>query len=153
LRGKQPLWQRPREAIFANLRHDRQEYPFYPLNPDFRDTPVAKWWLQRTRALREALGKDELIVSKRLMVVEWFPYHSSNFDAAKHTCESQAYSQDLVKQLCLDRKLIIGLRGQKHWDKVVPGIPYLRSWQSSYLTPRNMTPDIFQDVLDKLRSA
>lgn len=140
-----------REAIFANLRHEGQRYPFYPLNPEFRNTPVAGYWMKRTRVLREALGRHENLLAERLMVVEWFPYHSINFDANKHSCDSQAYSHRLVQKLKGAGKLIIGLRGKKQWDTVVSNIPYLRSPQSTYITPRNLSENLFGTVLNRVR--
>lgn len=143
-----------REAIFANLHHEEQEHPFYPLNPDFRDTPVALWWLQKTRFLRDALGSGSAeILSKRLLVVEWFPYHSLNFNETKHCCDSQQYSQDLVKQLRNSDRLIIGFSGRRLWESVVPGIPYLRSTQNRSLSPNNLTLELFDTVLATLGQA
>jgi hypothetical protein len=140
-----------REALFANLHHEQQEHPFYPLNPDFKDTPVARWWLQKTRFLREALGPRDSILSKRLMVIEWFPYHSVNFNGAKHRCDSQDYSQDLVKQLHKSGRLIIGLSGKRLWEAVVPSVPYLKNPQNRSLSPRNLTQERFDRVLATLR--
>jgi hypothetical protein len=131
-----------------------QEHPFYPLNAKFKDTPVALWWLRKTRFLREALGSGGAkILSKRLLVVEWFPYHSLNFSETKHRCDSQRYSQDLVKQLRKSDRLIIGFSGKRLWKSVVPGIPYLRSKENRALSPRNLTPEVFDRVLANLRQA
>jgi hypothetical protein len=33
-----------KKALFRNLRSEPQDYPFYPLNPAFKDSPSAKWF-------------------------------------------------------------------------------------------------------------
>ena len=78
------------KAMFQNLRHELQEYPFYPLNPasKFKESGAGRWWRARTRELREKSGLDDRTLAERLMVIEWFPYHSTKFKLPKHICES-----------------------------------------------------------------
>lgn len=47
-----------RSAMFKNLRHEIQQFPFYPLNPApiFRTSGAGGWWHKRTQELREATG-------------------------------------------------------------------------------------------------
>ena len=65
-----------KEALFKNLRHESQAYPFYPLTPAFRDTGSARWWRRRLGGLIGASGLDEKAIARRLLAIEWFPYHS-----------------------------------------------------------------------------
>ncbi len=77
------------------------------------------------------------------------PYHSVNFNSKKHKCESQFYSHKLVQQLRGMGRHVIGLRGERHWKTVVPGIDYLHSEQASHLSPANMGAKLFEQVLEK----
>jgi hypothetical protein len=42
-----------RSAMLRNLRHEPQEYPFYPLNRKFEWTECACWWRKHLRGLLE----------------------------------------------------------------------------------------------------
>jgi len=64
-----------RDVLFQNLRGDLRDYPFYPLNPAFRTTPSAKWWLPRLQCLMKETGFSAEVLSKKLLAIEWFPYH------------------------------------------------------------------------------
>jgi hypothetical protein len=65
-----------RNAMFANLRHESQEFPFYPLNPRFSSTGAGRWWRTHIRKLQEETRLDDVTLANRLIVIEWFPYHS-----------------------------------------------------------------------------
>jgi hypothetical protein len=140
-----------RDAIFKNLRHEAQDYPFYPLNPAFKHTPVAKWWLKRTRALRELAGVDDRTVAQRLMVIEWFPYHSTNYNETRHKCESQSYSHGLARALRKCGRIVVGLRAKRLWDTRLDGVQYLKNPQCSYVSPGNMDTNLFDEVIGALR--
>jgi hypothetical protein len=141
-----------RDALFANLRHDReQEYPFYPLNPAFKDTPVAHWWRNRTEALIVASKLDIRSISQRIMVVEWYPYHSLKFRASQHRCKSQEYSYELVRRLRDDGRFIVGMRGKRLWSTKIDAIPYLDNPQCSFITPGNAKDGLFERILAALK--
>jgi hypothetical protein len=151
-----------RKAMFHNLRHEEQDYRFYPLNPAFAWTGAGKWWLSRTRELREAVGGEPSTFAKRLLVIEWFPYHTVTApDRAKRICgmagricESQTYTFQLAKAL-LDRNLpIVMMRAKDDWVKVdhrFEEAPSLNSRQNAYLTRKNMNPDVFERVVSALK--
>jgi hypothetical protein len=65
-----------KKAMFLNLRHRPQRFPFYPLNPDFEGNGAGEWWRPRTRELQKETGLDDRTFAERLLVIEWFPYHS-----------------------------------------------------------------------------
>jgi hypothetical protein len=118
------------KAMFQNLRHESQEYPFYPLNPAFKETGAGRWWRKRTRQLREESGLDDRTFAKRLMVIEWFPYHSRKFAPLKHACKSQEYSFQLARKM-LDRKLlVIRMRARKQWMEVDQQFAEVRSLEN-----------------------
>jgi hypothetical protein len=144
-----------KKAIFDNLHHKAQEYPFYPLNPEFLKTGAGEWWRKHTRELREEPGNiDEATLARRLMVIEWFPYHSIRLSPPKTQCRSQQYSFELAKQI-LDRKLlIVGMRGRKEWMKVddrFGEIPFLNSPQNVSLTRGNTHGDLFNQIVKALK--
>ena len=130
-----------RKAMFHNLRREKQDYPFYPLNPKFGWTGAGKWWLKRTSELREAVGGDPSTLAERLLVIEWFPYHSERSGlSTKRVCESQEYSFQLAKKM-LEEKLVIGMRSKPNWvkvDKRFGQVPFLNSPQNTYITKGNM---------------
>jgi hypothetical protein len=141
-------------AMFRNLRGEHQRYPFYPLNPDFSWTPTAKWWIPRTRKLKEATGLTYEALSERLLAIEWFPYHSksSGLPSSK-VCESQEYSFALAKKV-LGNTFILRMRSSKHWEKVdsrFGDIPALKNPRISYISPRNTDPGIFDEIVRILK--
>jgi hypothetical protein len=107
-----------KKALFHNLSGESQNYPFYPLNPEFSWTGAGKWWLSRTRELREA-GLNDATIAERLFVIEWFPYHSRKSEFPnKRVCESQYYSFHLAKEMLEEKKLVVGMRSRKKWIEV-----------------------------------
>ncbi len=140
-----------REAIFNNLKHVQQECPFYPLNPKFGWTPTAKWWCPRTKKLREATGLSDEQFAERLLVIEWFPYHSERSGLpTRQLCESQSYSFWLAKKMRDEGKLVIGMRSRKHWEEAhteLATVPFLKNPQSGFITRGNMHPDWFDRIV------
>jgi hypothetical protein len=145
-----------REAMFRNLRHERQEYPFYPLNPAFKQTGAGSWWREHTCQLREKYGVSDRTLATRLMVIEWFPYHSIKFKRPKEPCFSQHYSFQLArKMLSTEDILVIRMRGKNEWDEVFTDVSSdrlraLKNPQRCYITQGNMEGDLFQHMLKAL---
>ncbi len=146
------------KAMFLNLNQESQamDYPFYPLNPKFRKTGVANWWLPRTRELREAADLEPAMFARRLLVVEWFPYHSERFAIPRklhRICESQEYSFQLAKQL-LEKKLVIGMRSKRRWlevDQRFGNIPFLKNPQCGSISRGNTETGIFDEIVRAIR--
>ena len=147
------------KALHTNLRHEPAEFPFYFLDPDFKDTPGGAWWRAR---LRWFIGDTSLEqVARRLACVEWFTYKSTSVKAG---CKvpSQQYSHALVAD-ALDRgALVVPLRARKVWETSVPALarqPHditTASQQSVHLSPRNLklngvkTPDAYDLLVNAL---
>src|ERR1035437_6221366 len=131
--------------MFRNLHHESQDYPFYPLNPAFKETGAGMWWRKRTRQLREASGLDDQTFAKRLMVIEWFPYHSVRFALPKHLCKSQGYSFFLAKQMLEKGLLMVRMRARQRWVAVDRRLesPSLRNLQCGYITRGNTDGTLF----------
>lgn len=146
-----------KEALFRNLRHEEQRYPFYPLNPDFADTGVGAWWRKRTRKLHEAVGVEAL--AKKLLVIEWFPYHSVKCKSgiSSASVKSQAYSHLLAMEM-LQRNgvVVLGMRAKDRWTQLGNGferVPFLNNPQNVSITERNMSPGLFSHIVETLKQS
>ena len=108
-----------RRAVFANLKHTAQPFPFYFFAPELADSPGACWWRRKWKWLIEALGVE--FVSRALFCIESFPYHSQKFApvpkklAANRNVPSFTYSAHLLRQAIADEKPIIVMRACKRW--------------------------------------
>jgi hypothetical protein len=138
-----------RAALFRNLRHEPQGYPFYPLNPDFSGTPCAKWWLKLTKQLID--GLDRTVVAERLFVIEWFPYHSKKSGLPKgpkkFACESQWYSCQLAQEMRGKDALMVLLRSPDHWavcEECFSRLPLPKSRQNPVMTSANFGEELFK---------
>jgi hypothetical protein len=145
-----------RKAMLRNLNHEPQEYPFYPLNPIFEWTACRQWWLRHTKKLIE--GLDRATVAKKLLVIEWFPYHSkkAGFNS-KPLCESQQYSFQLARAM-LEKCLLVILRGRSYWQKVdtrFEKVPYHKVPRGGFIGPGAFIDprEIEADVFKRMRSA
>jgi hypothetical protein len=154
----EPDHRRPaiKNATFQNLRQERQEYPFYAFNPAFRGTGVEVYWRKYTRALQLEAGLNDATFAKRLLVIEWFPYHSEKCNlGTRYVCRSQLFSFELAKEMARKEGVqVIGMRSREHWMQVHPSfaaIPFLANKQSPWLTRANMGEQVFNRVLDSLR--
>lgn len=147
-----------KKAMFYNLHHfGSQEYPFYPLNPAFDGTGVANWWRPRLRKLQREAGLDTPMLAKRLLVIEWFPYHSKNSGLRKERkCESQNYSFQLAKQMLEERGVqVVGMRSKKFWveaDPIFGQIPFLKNPRCGYVGRGNMELGVFDRIVKALKT-
>ena len=143
-----------RETILCNLRHGKQEYPFYGLNPKFGWTGCGTWWTRHVRGLLEHSALNRQRIAQRLCVVEWFPYHSQkNGVPARSSFPSQQYSFDIVKR-AIGRKLIVGMRSRNRWrdvDSRLADVPYLKNPQAPYISPGNAGERLFNNIVEALK--
>ena len=143
-----------KQALFSNLRREPQDYPFYPLNPSFSSTPSALWWRKRLAKLICETSLTPETLSKKLLAIEWFPYHSRNSGLpARRICKSQDYSFELARE-ALANRLVVRMRSARHRAiavKEFEPIPELKNPRSAYVSPGNMDPDLFESVLKALQ--
>ena len=128
-----------RQAILDNLRDKPQAYPFYFLDPAVR-SPGHLWWQQRLRTLVERSSAEN--VSRNLLCVEYFPYHSKRYDGGVPMVPSQQHSFALVRAAIRRRAVIIVMRAQSLWTKAIPELSSARfhnlnSSQAVYITKNN----------------
>lgn len=143
------------DAMFANLKHELREHPFYPLNPAFANTGAGKWWRERSRELQWELRGDLNKLSERMMVIEWFPYHSMRFKRPKGECPSQSYSFHLARQMINRGVLVVGMRARSLWENVDERIataqfPFLRNPQCGHISAGNSDGDLFRRIVNAL---
>lgn len=148
-------------ALHKNLRHEPTDFPFYFLDPEFKDTPGGAWWRARLRWLIADTSLEQ--VAHRLACVEWFTYKSTSF---KTGCRvpSQRYGHALVADTLARGALVVPLRARKVWEQSVPALARQRhdittaSQQSVYLSPGNLklngakTPEAYDLLVNALGS-
>ena len=116
------IWQRKpdfRNCFINNLRHEENEFPFYPLDPRFKESGVGSWWRKKLKPLLEIHG--EKLVSDKIMAIQWFPYHSVKYSrrGMRDLLPSQQYSHWLAQKMIDEGKEIIVMRSLKMWEEVV----------------------------------
>lgn len=138
-----------------NLLHQDSKYPFYLLDPEIT-APGHHWWNRRLRALIERVGRET--VAQRVLCVEYFPYHSTNFGHQRLDLTSQQYSFSLVRHAVSRNAIVVIMRGRRLWLDAVPELNEfrhlreLRNFQSPYVSPRNC-PDSFESILTALTNS
>lgn len=147
-----------RKALTQNLRLGRASYPFYPLNPNFGNSPVGRWWRRSLGQLRKTFSDEHL--AKNILAVEWFPYHSRRGSLAyfeRSPLTSQGFSWWLAKQALENpKKVVVVGKGFRKWEnslKSLRGVIRLknaRGW--CYITSRNMRRNEFARILEALAS-
>jgi hypothetical protein len=135
------------DCIKANLRHEPQYYPFYPLNPNFSGSGAYTWWHKKLKELIKDVSLEK--VAKNLFCVEWFPYHSVSYrvipkSVSSGIIHSQRYAGALVEAAIKRGASIVAMRHYKGWVKLVPSLQnysavyHLNSPQSANLSSVNI---------------
>jgi hypothetical protein len=118
-----PYWVR---EIRANLKHQTESEFFY-LSLKVAETGGYRWWTNRLKPLEQAgVTREEL--TQGIMMIEFFPYHSTKYTFNKQYVPSQQYQFYLVREAMRLGKTIIIMRAKNTWIKAVPEIgnyPYL----------------------------
>lgn len=138
------------EICRMNLLHEPAEYPFYLLDPEISESIGHQWWMKKLRMPIEAVGLDQ--VAKKVLCIEYFPYHSIRFKPFKRILVSQQYSFFLVKKAIQRNALIIIMRSQRYWLKAIPELAsypmkyQLRNPQNVVISPNNC-PDGYPEIM------
>jgi hypothetical protein len=145
-----------RAAMFLNLKHELRDYPFYPLNPAFSHTGAGQWWNKILKSLKRESRLDDVTLSRMLMVIEWFPYHSEKSGLpTQRICASQEYSlflaeRALNRMLNKDLVIVLGMRSRSHWlssDPAFHNVSFLRNKQRPFISRGNMDEGLFDSIL------
>jgi hypothetical protein len=143
-----------RRRVLACLRHDTSDSPFYHIDPT-HDSPGRRWWTKNLRHLVSEAGEE--VLARRLLCVEYFPYHSHAFGHASLRLPSQAYGFQLVRRAVERGAIILQLRGRRLWEGAVPelvrhrGRYVTQTARSAAVSPRNC-PTGYRQVVRRLRA-
>jgi hypothetical protein len=111
-----------RSSLLRAVRSNRQIDHFH-LNSE-ADAPGAKWWRRACRPLVRQLALDDedgfRLLAKRLLCVEYFPYHSKRFAHGHLRLPSQQYAFKLVADAVRRSAEVVCMRGEKEWKGAVP---------------------------------
>ena len=136
-------------AIRNNLTHSNKEYPYYYLNPEFKETGGGKWIRQRMKDLIDDPRIGDKTLSERIFAIQLHPYHSARFKNIEGL-EGQTYSMHLLSKAINRGALIIFTRTQKEWDdayykfdskfkelKQIPELNFIELKNTANKTPRS----------------
>ena len=132
-----------------NIAHGQSDFPFYLLNPRIAG-PGQKWWERRLSRLLEVAPRET--IAKKLLNIEYFPYHSDRFAHHRLRVASQDYGFFLVREAVHRGALVILMRGHRLWFSAVPELATygrlftLRSVQNTTISRKNC-PEGFEEVL------
>lgn len=125
--------------------------PFVHIDPRFRATTGGgRWWSKRLRRLAEATSWEQ--VGERLMVLEFFGYHSHTWRSLPLPLPSQAFTFQLVRETMDRGCLIVVTRGLGQWVWNVPElytyerVIRLNSQRWVGLSPGNMPEGDFDGI-------
>lgn len=131
-----------KENILKSLIHEKMEYPFYWLNPEYILTGGFRYWARIFSTLLKDKS-DYKKFSNKICCVQYFPYHSKKYRPINTILKSQEYSFDLVKRfISQPNKMVIVMRAQNEWLNAVPELKdkhlvQLKSSRNPILTKNN----------------
>lgn len=138
-----------------NLLHQRLKYPFYAINPKFRDWQAYRWWVNKLGPLMEGVNGTERL-SRNVCCFELIGYHSKGIPYKLHL-HSQKYTKYLVEKAIKRKAIIVIMRVKKEWCELVPDLknyPHrcdLKSPQNVTISPNNLPQGCFEKILNKLK--
>ncbi len=128
------------DAYRNNFAQRPLRYPFFFLDPAFRNSPGGEYW---NRHLRELLNYcDQGQLANNLLVMDYFPYHSKSYKMLC-TVPSQKFVIEHLRSAMERGAEILLMRSESALRKAVPQLAeydYLRanSAQSGYVTRNNV---------------
>lgn len=128
--------------------------PFYYFNGGLEETGGYKWWSAKLKPLIKA-GVTENILREKIMMIEYFPYHSVNYRHINRFTPSQLYAFEIVREAIRRGKTIVIMRSKNLWLEAVPELanhPYmtLSSAQNVVISPKNIGELNFKVLLSEL---
>ncbi len=143
------------EGCRGNL-NDPFESPFYYFNGGLEKTGGYKWWSAKLKPLLNA-GVSLEALRDKIMMIEYFPYHSINYKHINAFTPSQLYSFELVKEAIKQNKTIVIMRSKALWLQAIPELVShsymtLSSAQNVVISPKNIGELNFKVLLSELSS-
>jgi len=141
------------EKCKANL-NDPFGSEFYYFTGDLETTGGYKWWSAKLKPLIAAGVTYESLKSK-MMMVEYFPYHSINYKHIDRFTPSQLYSFEIVREAIRRGKTIVIMRSKNLWIEAIPELANysymtLSSAQNVIISPKNIGELNFRVLLSEL---
>jgi hypothetical protein len=140
-----------RTSLLKAVRSPRPREHFHLLGPP--EAPGTKWWRSACKVLLQTI--DEKQLARKILSVEFSPYHSAAFAHGHMRLPTQAYGFELVRAAVERGAHIVCMRGERHWKGAVPELVgyglfrKLRNPRSSALSPKNVPK--FSSLLQRLR--
>jgi hypothetical protein len=136
------LQERPdfQRRVRACHRQESRPYPNYYLHPNMSGSG-ARW---TARVLKPLLNEfSERVVAASVTFVEYFPYHSRQFNHHRIRVPSQEFTFQVVRNALRQQAVVFISRGQTIWEEAVPELRLYslafttRSKQNVVISPRN----------------
>lgn len=130
--------------------------PFYYFNGGLEETGGYKWWSAKLKPLIQA-GVSLKTLRDKIMMIEYFPYHSINYKHINVFTPSQIYTFEIVKEAIRQGKTIVIMRSKSLWLQAVPELKdyncmTLSSAQNVVISPKNIGDLNFRVLLSELSS-
>lgn len=141
------------EGCRSNL-NDPYNSSFYYFDGGLEETGGYKWWSSKLKPLLQA-GVTEEMLKTKMMMIEYFPYHSINYKHINRYTPSQLFSFELVKQAIKLNKTIVIMRSKSLWLEAVPELAEcsymtLNSSQNVTVSPKNIGELNFKVLVSEL---
>ena len=142
-----------RTAMKNTLLHQSQEFPIYYLNPTFRTSPGANYWIKKMKGLLEFRSLRSL--ANNIFILNYFPYKCKTANSFP-TIPSIMYSKYLLEKAMARQAVIILSSGTSQWHKItnIENYPYLitpNSQITGSLGPGNFSNVDFDIILNNIR--
>ena len=150
-----------RKSVINCIKEIDQEFPFYLLNPEFKNSPGYSYWASDNKGiLRNLLHyQDAHKLSNNLLSIEYFPYKSLKFKPLNQILPSQNFGFQLVRKAIKRKAIIIMLRSRELWYKAVPElinyprVYYTKNARNVVLSSNNLEIGFMKmiDYLDRVK--
>lgn len=143
------------KALRENLDPKKSRLLF--LDEEFDWTAGGRWWRKILSAVFDS-GVSVEDVHRNMAVVEYFPYHSTEFRMKPNTTlPSQDYSFEIVRNAVARNATVLLMRGDKWWLSTVPELAEAdvikpKSTRNAVLSENNLGEHNFARLVGLLRS-
>ncbi len=141
-----------------NLLHEEIEYPFYYLNPHYKEGGGYRYWHPFLEDIIKEIGgsNPEKLIAAKIAVIEWFPYRSSTFGWLKCLCgvKSREYSHELARQAIDNKKVVVMHRALKEWESSIGSLEYciksVKPFRNWHLKKKNLKDGDFDKICNAI---
>lgn len=144
------------KAIRESL--DPEKSRLFFLEDDFDWTAGGRWWASKISSILNA-GVSKEDIYRNLAVVEYFPYHSAEFNMKTDApLPSQEYTFEAVRRAMARGATILLMRGDKWWLSAIPELADYpnkvkpNSARNAVLSEKNLGEENFAKIVNLLRS-